>query len=503
MNEQNKGDRIYTSLLAKSIQYAGPALAGFSPFRKTIASTVKRRMFETAKNPKLDSKYPPGVQVDRSLMGTAIASSIDRILSRQKIASAFIQNIANFIGQDILIPHDDQRNRDRFCAENGEYPPGFLVISPTKTCNLRCVGCYADSGTDKDKLDWPVFDRILSELYSLWGKRLVVISGGEPFAYRSDGMNLLDMVERHPEGIFMSYTNGTLINDKETKRLAKLGNFIPAISVEGWQARTDARRGEGVFSKVLSTMARLRDHGVPFGISLTATRDNAEEILSEEFIDFLYDEQGAAFGWIFHYMPIGRSYTIELMPTPKQRLWMWRRSWEIIREKQIFLADFWNHGTLSDGCISAGRHDGGGYLYIDWNGNVTPCVFVPYSPVNINDLYAQGKSLTDAWRDSFFAHIRGWQKEYTAGNGKHGNWLTPCPIRDHNAQFRNWLRLYDPDPVDRNAELALMDAEYACGMDAYDEAYQELSGEIWDTYYLKPNKTKSGQVIPLPVIENN
>jgi MoaA/NifB/PqqE/SkfB family radical SAM enzyme len=223
--------------------------------------------------------------------------------------------------------------------------------------------------------------------------------------------------------------------------------------------------------------------------------------LSEEFIDFFFDKQGAAFGWIFHYMPIGRSYTIDLMPTPQQRLWMWRRSWEIIREKQIFLADFWNHGTLSDGCISAGRHSGGGYLYIDWNGYVTPCVFVPYSPVNINDVYAQGKTLTDAWREGFFAHIRRWQKEYAIGNGQHGNWLAPCPIRDHNAQFRNWLRQYEPEPVDKNAELALMDAEYACGMDAYDAAYQGLSGEVWENYYLKPYKSENGKVIPLPVID--
>ena len=102
-------------------------------------------------------------------------------------------------------------------------------------------------------------------------------------------------------------------------------------------------------------------------------------------------KQGALYGFIFQYMPIGRSFTLDLMPTPQQRLWMWRRSWEIIRERQIFLADFWNHGTLSQGCISAGRDNGGGYLYVDWNGAVSPCVFMPYSPVNINDVLRRGQ----------------------------------------------------------------------------------------------------------------
>ncbi len=106
-------------------------------------------------------------------------------------------------------------------------------------------------------------------------------------------------------------------------------------------------------------MEQLRKAGVFFGISLTATRHNVEEILSEEFIDYFFEQQGAFYGWIFQYMPIGRSFTLDLMPTPEQRLWMWKRSWEIVKKRKIFLADFWNHGTLSNGCIAGGRARGG------------------------------------------------------------------------------------------------------------------------------------------------
>jgi len=497
----SKLDDLIIQLFAPIVQYLGPTLLRFTPFRRVFVALVKRRFLVRAKNPNPDSRYPPGVQVDLAMMGIAIVNSVDRILSAQNVSPQFISNTFRFAGQYLRNSAQTRQKITEFNSENGTDPPGFLVVSPTNACNLRCVGCYADSGINREKLDWQVFDRILSEVKDLWGKQAVVISGGEPFAYRSDGKNLLDMIERHPDIIFMSYTNGTLITDKVADRLAELGNFSPAISVEGWRERTDARRGAGVFDQVLDTFSRLRDRGVPFGVSLTATRHNAEEILSQDFIDFLFEDQGAAYGWIFHYMPIGRSYTIDLMPTPQQRLWMWRRSWEIIREKQIFLADFWNHGTLSHGCISAGRYNGGGYMYIDWNGHVTPCVFVPYSPVNINNLYAEDKTLTDAWRESFFVEIRKWQEKYTHDNGKHGNWMTPCPIRDHNAEFRSWLRQYEPDPVDENAEQALMDPDYACGMDAYDEAYQALSGEIWEDQYLTQNKYKDGELIPLPEIK--
>ena len=255
MREQTTADRVSEKLFSELLQHTAPPLARFSPLRKTIIAYIKRRMDNAARNPQPDSKYPPGVQVDRAFMGAAIANSFDRVLSNQKVAPAFLKEYQADVAQDILKAPGDPRTKEGFYAENGEYPPGFLVISPTKTCNLRCVGCYANSGTDKEKLDWQVFDRILTEVRSLWGKRAVVISGGEPFAYRSNGMNLLDMVERHPECIFMSYTNGTLIDDKVAKRLAELGNFTPAISVEGWRERTDARRGRGCI------LQSFGDHG--------------------------------------------------------------------------------------------------------------------------------------------------------------------------------------------------------------------------------------------------
>jgi len=92
--------------------------------------------------------------------------------------------------------------------------------------------------------------------------------------------------EKHPDVLFMFYTNGTLIDEKTAQRIAALGNVTPAISVEGWHERTDERRGVGVFDKILAAMEQLRKAGVFFGISLTATRHNVEEILSEEFIDY-------------------------------------------------------------------------------------------------------------------------------------------------------------------------------------------------------------------------
>jgi len=293
--------------------------------------------------------------------------------------------------------------------------------------------------------------------------------------------------------LFMFYTNSTLITDDMAKRMGELGNLTPAISVEGWKARTDERRGAGVYDKVLASMARLRQHGVPFGVSLTATRHNAEEIYSEEFMNFFMFEQKALYAWVFHYMPIGRKFTLDLMPTPKQRAWMWKRSWELVREKGIFMMDFWNHGTLCEGCIAAGRDTGGGYFYIDWNGSVAPCVFNPYSPVNIKNIFAKGQNLNDMWADPFFAALRKWQTDY-----KPENILMPCPNRDHNKDLRKLLDKYEPDPIDDNARAAMLDPEYAKGLDEYDAEYKKLSDQVWKTYYERPQDIRETELGKLP-----
>jgi hypothetical protein len=138
-------------------------------------------------------------------------------------------------------------------------------------------------------------------------------------------------------------------------------------------------------------------------------------------------------------------------------------------------------------------------MYIDWKGSVTPCVFVPYSPVNINEVYARGGTLNDAWADGFFAGIRDWQDGYRTGNGngRPGNWMAPCVIRDHHADFRRLVMEHEPDPADDNATEALLDPEYAQGMIDYDEAYQSIADEIWESHYLRPDDPDDGHIEPL------
>jgi len=208
------------------------------------------------------------------------------------------------------------------------------------------------------KLSWPVLDRAVGEAKKFWGARFFVISGGESLLYEDEGRGIMDLIEKYDDSFFLMYTNGTLIDEKMARRMAQTGNIMPAVSVEGLKESTEKRRGRGVFQKILEAFEHLRQAKVFFGISLTITRNNVYEAFSDEVMDFYFNKTGAMFAWAFQYMPIGRAFTLELLPTPEQRLWMWQRAWQLVDEKHLFLIDFWNSGTATHGCVSAGRSGG-------------------------------------------------------------------------------------------------------------------------------------------------
>ena len=300
---------------------------------------------------------------------------------------------------------------EEFKEQYGEYPPNFIVLSPTQRCNLNCTGCYASSNARTSAtLPYHMVDQIVHDVRNKFHSRFVTISGGEPFMYKSEGKSLLDLFEKYDDVFFLVYTNGTLITREVAERLGRMGNVTPAISVEGFEKETDERRGKGVHHKILKAFENLRNAGVPIGISVTATSKNEDILLSDEFYDYYFDQQGVTYMWQFQLMPIGRGNEIfNLMPTPEQRVKLFRK-WEyLLEQKKYCVADFWNSGVLTDGCIAYGRK--GGYIYIDWNGNVMPCVFVPYVADNIYKAQDEGRGLASILKSQILVNGRKWQKE--------------------------------------------------------------------------------------------
>ena len=288
--------------------------------------------------------------------------------------------------------------------------PWAILLDPTTACNLNCTGCWAAEYGHQFNLSLEDIDSIVKQGKEL-GTYMYIYTGGEPTVRKKDLMKICEM---HPDCEFLAFTNGTMIEEEFCQEMLRVKNFVPAISLEGFETANDGRRGSGVYNKVRHAMQLMKDHKLPFGISTCYTSQNFEDISSEAFYDMMI-ESGALFVWYFHYMPVGKGAVPELMPTPEQREEMYHRIRHFRQTKAIFGMDFQNDGEYVGGCIAGGRR----YLHINAKGDVEPCVFIHYSNVNIHDC-----SLLDALRSPIF-------QAYHDNQPFNSNHLRPCPMLEN------------------------------------------------------------------------
>ena len=339
----------------------------------------------------------------------------------------------------------------------GVEPPCVMLVSPSMRCNYRCEGCYAGSYERKDDMKPEVLDRILSEAEDM-GVNFFVMLGGEPFIYP----DLLPIIEKHDKVFFHIYTNGSFIDEVMAKKLVKLGNVAPQISVNGPREYTDASRGVGAFDTVMKAMDNLREAGAIFGFSSLVTRNNVDVICSDQWIDMLI-EKGALYGWLFLYMPVGENPDMNLMPTPEQRDKIRLAMRKVRQTKPLFPLDFWSDGTLTGGCIAGGRQ----YLHINHRGDVEPCIFCHFATHNINQ-----HSLAESLRSPFFESIR--EKQPFSYNT-----LRPCPMIDHPLVMWNLIQQHGAKPTHNGAEK--MFTIFASEMNEYASKVEELMDNVWET----------------------
>ena len=192
--------------------------------------------------------------------------------------------------------------------------PWAILLDPTSACNLHCTGCWAAEYGNKLNLTFDEIDSIITQGKEM-GVYMYIYTGGEPLVRKKD---LIALCEKHSDCQFLSFTNATLIDEAFADEMLRVKNFIPAISIEGFEAATDGRRGNGTYQKVIQAMAILKEKHLPFGLSCCYTSQNLDSISSYEFIDQMV-EWGAKFVWYFHYMPVGNDAVPELLPNPEQR----------------------------------------------------------------------------------------------------------------------------------------------------------------------------------------
>jgi MoaA/NifB/PqqE/SkfB family radical SAM enzyme len=309
--------------------------------------------------------------------------------------------------------------------KGGLMVPPIILWSVTDRCNLHCKGCYHQElhRSGKAELSADQMARVLGEAREL-GISFMGLAGGEPLMRREVG----PLLQANRDIIFLVFTNGLLLDEEWRRNIKQWRNVVPVISLEGYAADTDGRRGVGVYENLHRTVAQLREAGIFFGVSLTVSRGNCDLLTDERFISDMVRQSCKLFFFV-EYSPVSRG-TEDWVITPEQRIALVSRV-HGFRHKHpsLFIAVPGDEEEFG-GCLAAGR----GFIHLSAQGDVEPCPFVPYSDSNLKE-----KSLKEALRSPFLAAVR--QNEAARQEGPGG-----CSLWDK----KEWLQsLLSGQPADK------------------------------------------------------
>lgn len=343
--------------------------------------------------------------------------------------------------------------------EHGCNIPWLILMDPTSACNLHCTGCWAAEYGNKLNLSYDDLTKVVREGKEL-GIHFYMFTGGEPLVRKDDIIKLCD---EHRDCQFLAFTNGTLVDDAFCEEMKRVGNLMLAISLEGSPEVNDLRRGEGVYEKVMAAMDRLKKNGLIFGTSICYTSKNCESVTDKDFIQLMVDK-GCRYALYFHYMPVGNDASVELLPSPEQRVATKNRIRAIrnlTHGEGLFTMDFQNDGEYMDGCIAGGRN----YFHINANGDAEPCVFIHYSNANIHD-----SSLLEILKSPLFM-------AYHDNQPFNDNHLRPCPMLENPEILQRLVKETGAVSTDLQSPES---AEHLCGKcEGYASSWKPVADRLW------------------------
>ncbi|MBR3000392.1 MAG: radical SAM protein [Oscillospiraceae bacterium] len=287
--------------------------------------------------------------------------------------------------------------RRRKLEDAGEHVPSFLIASITSKCNLHCASCYSRCNhatvdaepvsqlTDEEWL------RIFDEADEL-GISFILLAGGEPMLRR----DIIEAAGKKQNIMFPIFTNGTFMDERYFELFDRRRNLLPVMSIEGEREITDARRGKGIYDRLVANMEELDRRELIFGASVTVTTENIREVTSEDFLKSLSD-RGCKVVIYVEFVPVTEE-SKELAPGETEREYLTGEIRRLRAEHpEMVYVSFPGDEKSSGGCVAAGR----GFFHINSHGGAEPCPFSPYSDINVRNT-----SLRDALHSPLFMALR-------------------------------------------------------------------------------------------------
>ena len=306
------------------------------------------------------------------------------------------------------------------------YAPFLIVWNVTRMCNLQCRHCYALAGMrDPHELNPEEALKAVDDMAHA-GLAYIALSGGEPLI-RPDIFDIIERIRKNGMA-FSIATNATVLTPERARRLKELNCLYVQVSVDGATAKThNWFRGRNSFELTCKGIQNAVEAGIHVGVATTVTQHNYQEV--PEIIN-LAEQLGAKTFMHYNFVPTGRGEDIiNLDLTPDQRSELLnmlaaetkKRKISLLStaphyskvciEKQaatLAMTHFDNSQITQDNPLSVladfigGCGTGRLYCALDYDGSITPCVFIPIKLGNIRT-----DSLLDIWHNSeVFKKIR-------------------------------------------------------------------------------------------------
>lgn len=188
-------------------------------------------------------------------------------------------------GDKLRYTHSASSQIDGVSAGNGP----VVVWNCTRTCNLKCIHCYADSDSKKynGELNTNEAKELIDALYE-FKVPVILFSGGEPLL-REDIFELIQYAGKYKIRSTIS-TNGTLIDKDIAIKLKRHGVGYVGISLDGIGDKHDEfRRTKGCFNKALSGIRNCHDVNQKVGLRFTINRHNYDQL--EDIFHLIKEEK--------------------------------------------------------------------------------------------------------------------------------------------------------------------------------------------------------------------
>lgn len=288
--------------------------------------------------------------------------------------------------------------------------PLRLFWEVTSECNFRCKHCYADAGKKlTDELNHEEALALVDELKNV-GIFSLFIAGGEPLMRK----NIFDILERLSESAISATisTNGYFIDEKMAHRLSQCNLGLVTVSLDGSTSRTHEQfRGvKGSFEKTVNALDLLREYGVNTSVGYVLHRNNYAEVPD---IITLCIKHGVKLINIMRIAPVGRAASADefslTFAMHREIIHHLEQMYDEFKDKIAIMSDnpvisTWiminqgKKGKKGKGhYCDAGKFTG----YIQANGNVLPCGYLPVVLGNLRH-----SSLKAIWASTAAQRVR-------------------------------------------------------------------------------------------------